>query len=43
MIINNNEFETNHRPLKHNCTLPSDPILSFADFDVHEKDSAQIE
>ena len=43
MIINNNEFEANHHALKHNSTLPSDAFLSFADFDVHEKDPARSE
>lgn len=43
MIINNNEFEANHHALKHNSTLPSDAFLTFADFDVHEKDPARSE
>ena len=43
MIMNNNEFEANNHGLKHNNTLPSDPFLLFADFDVHEKDSARSE
>ena len=43
MIMNNNEFEANNHGLKHNNTLPLDHSLLFADFDVHEKDSARSE
>ena len=43
MVMNNNEFEANNHALKHNSTLPSEPFLLFADFDVHEKDSARSE